>query len=590
MKQTSPSPSSPNTYRQLLESLENSSFSLTVPTLPLQEFYGLVREVGLQDAGELLRAATPEQLQACLDWEGWKRDEIDRASTWIWLDALLQVGSSRVASFLRAVDTEWLVFFLKSQVQVFDLSLEPMPEEPAGEVYLTPDGFYAIELLSTSYSQELQRLFGALYEHDPELARRLVMAAKWDGGAESEERAYRWHQGRLADMGYPLQEEALALYQILPLESVRLGEGTAYEEHNEEQDTQVYWPREWTDVLSLHHDWIYQAVRALPEKDQRGLSRSLAYLVHQAFSAQGVTWSDKESMLRIIDEVFGCLHIGVEALVATAAEENKGEGLSSGLITQEAVRLHRTQEALSTVSLHRLFRLGYTIVSKLTQLARMLSQSGLIALPVTRQVASLTTEPYQTLLGGLLSARYVPQYCVLLDDPSASQTRVFRSLSDVQRTYKALGEMGDQVRFLTLGLGIRADKVQETVLRCYNHPDDVRWTHLLGTLLGNLCLERPAALVPLSLEDMHSLRESILLQEQPAELRPAIRQKLQRLLRKKVKERSLNPEEEKTLWEPAASLLQNTLQEMALSLAMWPVQKVTSGFPWPLISGFLVEK
>lgn len=581
-----PSKSSLPTYGQLLETLENSNLAVTIPSLPVEEFYGLVREIGLHDAGELLRVATTEQLQACIDWEGWQQEEVNRTSTWLWLNALLEVGSHRMASFLRAADQEWVVFFLKGQVCVYELPLETMPEEPTGDVYLTPDGFYAVELLSDAHSQDLQRLLGALYEEDPELARRLVMAAKWDVGAESEERAYRWHQGRLADMGYPPREDALALYQVLPLESVRLGEGTAVEV--EEEHTRVYWPKEWIDMLTTYHPWMYQAMGALPEKHQRLLSRSLAYVVHQAFSVQGVTWADEEAIRRVMDEVFGCLCIGIESVAASAYETDAQK--SPAVASQEALRLLRAQEALSTISVTRLFQLGYTVVSKLRQLARMLCQSGLVTLGVTRQVASLLPEPYQTLLGGLLTSAPTPSYCALLDGESTSPTRAFRSLVDVQRTYKALGILGDQIRLLTIGLGIRPEKIQETVLHCYNHPDDVRWTHLLGTLLGNLCLNRPAALVPLSIEDMRTLREQALLQEQPAVLRPAIRRKLQQSLQEKVKERSLSPEEEKVLWEPGVSLLQDTMQEMALSLAVWPGQKATLGFPWSLISGFLVAK
>src|SRR2546421_6240360 len=48
-----------------------------VPTLPVQELYYAIKEVGLADAAELVALATAEQVQGFVDLDVWERDHLD---------------------------------------------------------------------------------------------------------------------------------------------------------------------------------------------------------------------------------------------------------------------------------------------------------------------------------------------------------------------------------------------------------------------------------------------------------------------------------------------------------------------------------
>ena len=76
------------------------------PLLPVQELYYAIEEVGLADAGELVVLASPEQLQGFIDLDVWERDHFDEATMRGWLDALVEVGPTKLAQAIEAIDPE----------------------------------------------------------------------------------------------------------------------------------------------------------------------------------------------------------------------------------------------------------------------------------------------------------------------------------------------------------------------------------------------------------------------------------------------------------------------------------------------------
>ena len=63
-----------------------------VPRIPVEDFYYLVRSVGLPDAHDVLRLASAEQLQACLDLDLWEGDRLSTPRLLAWLEALTELG------------------------------------------------------------------------------------------------------------------------------------------------------------------------------------------------------------------------------------------------------------------------------------------------------------------------------------------------------------------------------------------------------------------------------------------------------------------------------------------------------------------
>src|SRR6185503_16596566 len=66
-----------------------------VRALPGDEFYYVVHELGLDDAGDILALARPEQIQAALDFALWERAELVPERMGEWLEALAEAPPER---------------------------------------------------------------------------------------------------------------------------------------------------------------------------------------------------------------------------------------------------------------------------------------------------------------------------------------------------------------------------------------------------------------------------------------------------------------------------------------------------------------
>jgi len=118
-----------------------------VPSLPVQELYYAIKEVGLADAAELVALATPQQVQGFVDLDAWERDHLDENKLNGWIETLADAGFEKVGSVVDAMDPEVIALWLQRQAVIYDLTLEEVPQEPEGHFYPTPDRFYLLDIL-----------------------------------------------------------------------------------------------------------------------------------------------------------------------------------------------------------------------------------------------------------------------------------------------------------------------------------------------------------------------------------------------------------------------------------------------------------
>lgn len=186
-----------------------------VPRIPVEDFYYLVLGVGLDDATELVRLASPEQVQGCLDLDLWHRDRLAMPRVLAWLDALAELSPSALARVVRALDAELGALVVGRDARVFDRSVGEAPDDESPfVVYRTPDAAFVVQFRTTTATaaRTIERFLARLYDADPELARAILLDAKWGTLAELEEDAFRWRTARLADLGFPSYDDALGVY------------------------------------------------------------------------------------------------------------------------------------------------------------------------------------------------------------------------------------------------------------------------------------------------------------------------------------------------------------------------------------------
>jgi hypothetical protein len=187
-----------------------------VPLLAETELCVTIRATGMSEAAWLLELATAEQRQACFDLDCWSngRLELDRVTEWI--DALCEAGRPTLVAALGQVDAEIGVLALAAFAEVTIVSKEDDPPEGA----FTEDGVVYFRPRDEASFARVREIALATFSEDQPAYWRLVYGVLHESRAEAEEWARRWHEGRLADLGFPAREQAMQLYSPLRVDNL----------------------------------------------------------------------------------------------------------------------------------------------------------------------------------------------------------------------------------------------------------------------------------------------------------------------------------------------------------------------------------
>jgi hypothetical protein len=113
--------------RLLRQLLNQPGLVTTVQALSPKSLLGLIDNVGLEDAGEILALATSEQLLEVFDLDVWRRrqggedDVFDETRFLLWLEILLEGGEKKVVSRLSDLPEELLYLAFHTHIIVLNL-------------------------------------------------------------------------------------------------------------------------------------------------------------------------------------------------------------------------------------------------------------------------------------------------------------------------------------------------------------------------------------------------------------------------------------------------------------------------------------
>ncbi len=406
----------PRGVRRMEALLEAPDPEAAVAALSVPDFYFLVKEVGLADAGDLVALATPEQVRGALDLEVWDRDRVQLDAAGPWLASLIEAGPDKLAEMWAGLDAELRALLVARGATVVDHSLgEELPDEEERPSFSTPDTFFTIIVTAEREDdvRMIYRLVDDLYRVDPELARHTLLAARSELPSELEEMSYRWRAGRMADLGYADFYEALEVFRPLDPDTVKIDEGTAEPRETAPGDEARAAGLPAPVAEPIAGTFLARALEQITDAvESERLEQAVVHLVNRVLSALRVKPGDEEA---------------VRAATAAAAAT-----LSIGLEHLTAGRIERAPAALSAVSLIRLHRLGHSIVLRLARMARLLAPRSLTA-----------GEPSQSVLEALLRTR--PQFPTALDDPPGADLRPFRQMADVRKVAAHLTDLAARI-------------------------------------------------------------------------------------------------------------------------------------------------
>lgn len=417
-----------------------------VRALPGDELYYVLHELGHQDAGPLLSAATAEQLQVVLDFALWQRDRIAPDTLADWVEAMAHASPDRIARWLAGLDAELVALILRRGARIHDITQEPAPEEPEGTFFPTPDGFFVLDVVGLpredgadlsdgdehDRAAVIIRLVDSLYRADKHLARRLLVAASGELDSELEEAAYRWQRGRMEDLGFSDYYEALEVYRELDLASVRIGDGkqaplraTGDVGGGDALRVPTALAQRLGDVGGSPFARAAQKLAAGDEIEE--LRFALVALTNRVLAADRIAPGDDEAVAATLQRLAATLDLAIERLAP--GDDERGVA------------------ALRTIPLVRLFRAGVTMIGKVRRLAQALLRGG----PFGRQALELAEPEDAAVLESLTRVR--PLYLRLLDQPPAAGERPFQSLADLARAGAAI-ERAAAAQVMLHGLGV----------------------------------------------------------------------------------------------------------------------------------------
>jgi Family of unknown function (DUF6178) len=436
--------------------LEGPEPERAVRALPGDEFYYVVHETGLRDASDILLLARPEQVRTALDFALWERDQIVPARAAEWLEALAEAPYETIGEWVAGLDVELFALLLRKSARIYDLTQEEPPEEPEGRFYPTPDSFFVLDVIGFGTDEvagvpgappgleddvppgsalSVMRIVDSLYRADKDFARRLLVGARAELDSELEELAFRWRQGRMADLGFADHYEALEVYRELDPASVRLGEVEPGKgrvrplDERESAESPMRAPTALVERLTRAGSPFARATQGLKvDGEIADLHFALVALTNRVLAADRVTPGDDAAIAASLERLLATLDLGVELLA-------RGEPT-------------REIEAVRTVPLVRLFRLGVSLVGKLKRLATTLRREG----PFAATGLDLTEREDAPVLEAVGRTR--PDYAGALDDPPAPVDRPFRTLADLARAAVVI-ERAAAAQALLVALGVK---------------------------------------------------------------------------------------------------------------------------------------
>jgi hypothetical protein len=185
-----------------------------IPLIPEAELCYIVRAIGLSEAPWILESATPEQLVACVDLDGWQGLSPVPESLEGWLEAIVAAGEKPVVAAAQNLDPELLVLTLQQRAIV---AMKPSGDE--AEDWEPPEGaktlegqFYFAARRENDDLASLMTMLDALFRNDYWLYFRLMQGVVWELSSDLEEWALRWRNGRLMDLGFPTWDESMRIY------------------------------------------------------------------------------------------------------------------------------------------------------------------------------------------------------------------------------------------------------------------------------------------------------------------------------------------------------------------------------------------
>jgi hypothetical protein len=462
---------SPN--RRADEMLEEVDGKVLVRSIPAQDVYSTIIDVGLADCTEIVQLSTSEQFRTYVDLAAWQGDRLDPLEVVHWLRAARGDDDEAFTRKVAALDIELLELIYKKLAKIHDIIEDP-DVNTEGVTMETPEGKFLIEFdVEGADEAAMRRLTFDLMANNPFELTRFFEAVRWEMPTELEEAAFQFRQSRLQDLGFPPIEEAAKVFAWVDPDKVKVISKTG--------------ASALAAPVPGHVDLVSAAFRGLDEVERQNLEAEVRYLVNCVLVAEGAEPGDPPAIRKYSEFSRDYLDLGLEHLTNGAPE-----------LASEAVRSRPLRE---------IFQLGFSLTLKLKrQVERLAKEEG-----AKFADTWLALDEEAQMLNALLRRRPLKALKVHGAEPVP-----FRNRRELAEAEALLGRVREQRTIFAALLG---DSPGDTVARFGFTLAELTPQRLFAAVVARAELEGTVEAVPFPELKLTELAARILEDNAPARLR-----------------------------------------------------------------------
>ncbi|MBW2250119.1 MAG: hypothetical protein JRF60_05695 [Deltaproteobacteria bacterium] len=459
-----------------------------VHSIPEEDFYFLIHDIGHHDSLPLLSLASNKQWEYMVDLQVWKKDRLEIESITKWLDLLFKADPARLIKWLIIEKTQFLEFYLLNNIE---LRIREHDQDPSdfGKGFFTVDDTYYIRVIEDPaeqisdisesdtqpkrfHKEFLVKFLKSIAAYDHVKYQQILHEVLSIIPAEVEEEAFRMRNVRLAEKGFLPFDEAIGIYQPLSPKNLKSRSAKSFIKG---EGKELLLPVPFFPADMLKEDNLFTRSLARIESDDilQQIQAEFAFLCNQVITADHKKISDKKELGDIVKKACGYISIGLERIT------KKERGISSNLRGDHCA-LFLKKHPLSSV-----FRVGYGLALKLKWRAeKWLDKCWFTSngLPLT-----FWGEEWTGVLGGILIKKpfFFDNY------KSGLLYREFVSISDIKETETELDRI---IAFDDLISSMSINLKPLSSYRFLSHKN------LILTLWARHCLNLPKEPDPLSVD------------------------------------------------------------------------------------------
>ncbi len=277
--------------------LEEVDGRALVRSIPAEEVYSAIIDVGLADSTEIVQLSTPDQFRTYIDLAAWQKDRVDVLEVLHWLRAARGDDDEEYLRKLQKLDLEVLELMFKRLTRIHDVQEDP-DVDTEGITVETPEGQFLVELVTDGVDEHAMRqVVKDLMAHNPFELTRFLEAVRWEMPTELEEAAHQFRQARLQDLGFPLLEEALKVFAWSDPDKVA-------------PVVQAPGLARTTERV----DYVAAMFKGLDVVERQNLEGEVRYLVNCVLVAEGAEPGDPPALRRLSEQARDTLELGLELL------------------------------------------------------------------------------------------------------------------------------------------------------------------------------------------------------------------------------------------------------------------------------------